>query len=275
MSHWPLWRGGGAYEAAGAQTGSSNGTTVTADPTGHAKPAAWTELIASTSFAYDFITVCLGANNLGGVRFLVDIAVGAAGSEETIVQNLPLHAGGISSSAAFPLPLRVRKGVRLSARCQASTGSSACDVMVIGEAGTPRGVGAFQRATTYGFEEGDSGGTLITSANSDNALPSTYTQLALLTQRARLAYVMPIPTTASPTGGGRRFLLNLYRGASGQESLLLPNLPLRFTGSTDGTVCDPCLGPFAVDLPAGARLSGRIQASTGPSSIDLILLALD
>jgi hypothetical protein len=68
----------------------------------------------------------------GTMTHLVDIAVGAAASEQVILPNILVSVG---SGSALPndlvyLPMAVKAGQRIAARCQSATASAAMTVGV-------------------------------------------------------------------------------------------------------------------------------------------------
>jgi len=103
----------------GRPGGTTWGTALPSHATvAHTEPTTPTQLIASTSFDSDWVVVRFH-NNLNGATntdSLVNIKVGAASSEVTIIPNL--MAGWVSDTNAFcqyTFPLRIPAGSRISA----------------------------------------------------------------------------------------------------------------------------------------------------------------
>jgi len=96
---------------------SAWGTLLTSDSVAHTEPATETELIASTAFDTDWVIVrfCDNHTNATISDSLVNIKVGAAGSEVTIIENL--FAGG--SAAPTRVPSTSSPSVSLRARASA------------------------------------------------------------------------------------------------------------------------------------------------------------
>lgn len=128
-------------EAIGVDTSDSGGTSVDAGGTANTK-GSWVELTASTANPYKALIVCFGnqANDArAGCSWLVDIGVGAGGSEVTLVGNVP---GRVQAATDLlvpryhgPFPTHIPAGTRLAARAQCSintAGSRVLDVMVYG-----------------------------------------------------------------------------------------------------------------------------------------------
>jgi hypothetical protein len=109
-------------------------TRLTANATASATvntKGAWTELEASTSKTTDLIWVrpSTSAGNTLNTSFFLDVGIGAAGSEMTIISNLAV--GYSNAIAAFneyfiPLPVSIPAGSRIAARGQSQTSSQVC-----------------------------------------------------------------------------------------------------------------------------------------------------
>jgi hypothetical protein len=124
-------RGLGRVETCGANTGTSLGTTIPGHTSVANTKGTWTELIAATSFPYRW--VCLGITHTNAVAtgtcsFVLDIGVGAGGSEVVVVPNLCV--GVQATIDAVPnggrsFPLSIPAGTRVSARvsCSVTTAS--------------------------------------------------------------------------------------------------------------------------------------------------------
>lgn len=123
----------------GANTADSGGVGVDPGAVAHTK-GAWSEIVASTSFNHSCFILGIG-NQANSARvaadWLVDIAVGASGSEQIILADLAAWSDG--SRAIHPqrmlLPMKVPAGSRLAARGQCSTTDAidrTFDVILIG-----------------------------------------------------------------------------------------------------------------------------------------------
>lgn len=122
-------------ETMGAATGDSGGTSI--DPGGSANTeGGWIELIASTTRRIRLLTLVFG-NQLNAARsdytWLMDIAVGGAGSEVAILNDI-FVIGESSSDFITPLyyallPVDIPAGSRVSARTQC-TGTDATDRLI-------------------------------------------------------------------------------------------------------------------------------------------------
>ena len=112
----------------GSATGTSVGQTV--DPGGTINTeGAYTQIVASTTYAIRGLIVCLGnlTTGAGNPRWLADLAVGAGGSEQIVIADLmhsnpgPAGGGGHASDNGWHyLPMAIPAGTRIAMRAQCS-----------------------------------------------------------------------------------------------------------------------------------------------------------
>lgn len=272
VADWPVASGCRA-EALNVATGTPGvANTVTSSATAHVK-GPWTQLIASTSF--DSVASLWYINTgFNDTRYLIDIGIGAAGSEQVVIPNLLV---GIPSGVCLPiwLPIGFPAGVRVAARSQDNFGSST--VMITAELFATGWIGqpAFSSMTDYGSNTATSGGTTVDAGATVNT-KGAYAQLVASTTYAHkglmVAATRPTPATAMTSDYAQ--LADLSVGAAGSEQTLIPNLrgiagmqtggasgsPLVLTGRG---LLNPAFTPvFPADLPAGSRLAMRQQSSS-------------
>lgn len=125
----------------GAVTADSGGTECDPGATAHTK-GAWMQITASTTNPIRYMIVCVGSRNNGVYNAsgaaLHDVGVGAAGSEQVIVDDLHTvvtSGADLHDPGAFGRPVSVAAGQRLASRCQ--TGDTDAndrlrDIVIIG-----------------------------------------------------------------------------------------------------------------------------------------------
>jgi hypothetical protein len=108
-------------ETLGAGTADTSGVTVDPGGVAHTK-GAYSQLVASTARDYRALQVTIMQENLttNNVRSLVDIAVGAAASEQIIISNLyfcqeTLYDYGFG---LYTFPVDIQAGTRIAVRSQ-------------------------------------------------------------------------------------------------------------------------------------------------------------
>lgn len=259
MPDLPRFGGGPSQTASGPAI--SNGISLTANATANTKATSWTELIASLTYDIDWLLITLQPN--GSVAYLVDIGIGAATAEVVLIDNLYLDLGPRS----FLFPLRVEAGVRLSARCQSSTGSSTMWIAVqaiSSPLSAPLGLG---RVETIGADTADSTGVTVdpgATANTD--------AIGQLSAATAFDYQWMCVANGDPSdrawGGNSSFLVDILQGASGSEVEVIADLLFRGTSVDDrpnpGAVCFPC------SIKAGERVAYRVRCSS-PTTGDRVL----
>lgn len=128
-------------EDLGTDTSDSGGTQVEPGGTANTK-GSWSQLIASTANPYKAILVAIGnqaRDTRSGASWLVDIGIGAAAAETTLVPNLPARVQAATDLPVprfhGPLPVHIPAGTRISARAQCSintAGDRLLDAIVYG-----------------------------------------------------------------------------------------------------------------------------------------------
>ena len=239
------------------------GTLVTASGTAHTK-GSYSELVASLGFdvfEIDFVFSNVGAPTVV-TSMLVDIAVGAAGSETNIIPNL--IAGGAEVVSAdviggqrYRFPLYIASGSRLSARCQAAVVSDTVRVAVWYR-GAPRnpGVWAGSRVSAYGIDTGTSLGTSVAAGLS--AAEGTFTQITASTSEAHDHLVAGVGLNGDSTTQGSLNFLDLGVGAA-TEDVVVENMPFVSTGQEA-----MLMGSFVscwVPVASGTRIAARISSN--------------
>lgn len=210
--------------------------------------------------------------------FLIDVAIGAASSEVNIIDNILVSSSGFSFNdiwtAYFPIALTA--GTRLSARCQASTGSSATEVSVVHARGGIFRKMRKRRATTYGANTADSGGVTIDCGASANNYGAWAELSSAVTNPVRSALVClgnrlnGARTTATTT-------FDVGFGASLSEAGIVEGLRTNMEANSD-YVRQCFFFPIDLNLAAGKRLVMRAKSSTADATdrlFDGVIIGFD
>lgn len=120
----------------GFVSGSTAGTLITASASANAK-GSYAQLNASTSRDYlgFIIRISVATSGTPADRALLDIAIGASGSEIVIVPNIPIScaaggSSGIQSIFMGPFFVPIPAGTRIAARIQADAASNTTGLML-------------------------------------------------------------------------------------------------------------------------------------------------
>lgn len=145
------------------------GTTITSHASANTK-GNYSQLISSTNYDVYGISLGMSASSLAGsaINTLLDIAIGGAGSEVTIVDNLLCGSFTISGNAlpSIFLPLFIPKGTRIAARCQDAIGSDTVNAAICLHGGASyRPWRTFSKCETIGAVAATSKGLVHTAGN--------------------------------------------------------------------------------------------------------------
>jgi hypothetical protein len=159
----------------GANPGASAaGTQVNNHTVAHTKTPTYTQLIASTAFDSDLLTLLVsGTNGGGGIDSctLLDVAIGAASSETVIISNIAVGFSCGENEAPGPrsyiFPVRIPAGSRISVTSQSvrTTGSMFVTIQLYGGQRHPDAMWSGSQVTSYGANTANSAGTKFTPGN--------------------------------------------------------------------------------------------------------------
>lgn len=220
---------------------------------------SYVQLTASTNFPYTSVTLQGSPTGGGGQTYLIDVAVGGAGSEQVIVPNVLLDSarGANMNGICIELPIAVPAGSRLAARVQevSGAGTRTVDVTVIGRNGgsgaRPAGLGT---VVNYGADTSTTNGVLV----DPGAVANTYgawTQITASTSRDHNALIAILGTNKQ---GGTLvdsvYFFQIGIGDAGSETMLT-----EFMSNMSSSVSRLMINSLMVEyqVPTGSRLSMR------------------
>lgn len=270
---WSALGGGARFEstalAATTQTISVGGSGV-ANTKG-----SYVELLASTSIDAVMLELFLETQNtLSG---LLDLAVGAAASEQVIVSNLLVTGNARKIGDRVLLPLAVPAGSRIAARIQIIAASAdAARVMLKLYGKSFLSSAPLGRMTTYGDDTSDSGGVSVDPGASANT-KGAYSQIvASTTNEIRMLWVL-FGNAGNTAMADARFAFDIAIGAGGSEQILIPDIYVRVEDDIDAPISF-VQGPFECHIPSGTRLAARSQCSITDATdrlLDVVLYGAD
>jgi hypothetical protein len=245
--------------------------TPTASATPHVK-GAWAQLIASTSEEFGLLMV--RAENVGvaatETSMLLDVGIGAAGSESPIMENLAVGGAsvgsGLSGGLTMPLPVRIPSGSRLSCRVQALIPSDTCTVTISAAVMSARQT-LPESVDVIGTDTATSRGTAFSGS------VGAWTQIAASTSR-RYRGVYLVPSVIGTDILSFTRALEIAVGPAGSEAEVgrvycdFRNTEAVFHASTY------FYAPIACDIPAGSRLSVRTPVSANPDRYGVSLIGI-
>lgn len=251
--------------------GFQSGTTTLKDlaTTGSTNTkAAWTEISASTAYAMQGFWVQLYAASGAASNALIDIGIGAAGSEIVVVPNLMWKRSASSSSAPLTayMPISIPAGTRVAARSQGSNATTTVSLGMICKVATSQSANGYAKGVNHGAVTADSTGTTLTAGTANTK--GSYVELVASTAErcnGLLVCVMPNAT-------GTVHSVDIAVGAAASEVIVIPDFFSRCVGNTTEEG-----GNYAfidISIPAGTRISARTQSSTASATCELVLIGV-
>lgn len=233
-------------------------------------PGAYTQVAASTPAQAGLLFVTNNVGNFGADNgCMLDIAVGAAGSESIIVPNLATGASNVFSKGfALPIPVRIPASSRIAYRVRAGIASrSVSPTMALYR--LPQQHLLPTSVDVIGSSAATSHSTALSGAS------GTYTQITASTSQAYQALVI-IPAASTNVGINATFSLTLAIGPAGAEvdigSFEGNQQSNASTGPIDGMGLSP--GIIAAPIPIGSRLSIKHNIAANPQYIEVCLVGV-
>jgi hypothetical protein len=254
---------------AAALTSDSAGTVVNPGSSANTK-GSYITLIAAT--AADACWALVSINNISNHPFVADIAVGGAGAEVVIANNLKGQSAAVARTIGhFYFPVSIPAGTRVSARTQSSGGSAdnnELQLQIVLFDGSFTQMEGAAGVDEYGINLGTTLATQVTSNGSAN-VKGSYTQIAAATSRDYMGLMAAFGNAHAPAGSCG-IALDIAIGAGGSENVIISNVTVFFTVAASAYL-PAALSLFFTPILAGSRLSVRCQDTTGGNSIDVAL----
>jgi hypothetical protein len=260
-----------SYETFGHDT-VSNGARITSSASANTK-GSYVELSAATGIDTDgfYFYVVAGSAN---ADFLIDVAIGASGSEVDILSNLLCSSPSNNNEAPFEVyvPLPIPAGSRMACRCQSSDSGAFVTVCGVIARGGMFEAMRMSRATTYGANTSDSGGVSVDPGGTSETKGSYSEISAAITNPIRYAIIC----AGAQNNGVRTSMthaVDIAYGGAGSETIIVPDINLRQIAASFDTI-QPAWLPRFFDLDAGQRLAARQAASANDATDRLLDIAV-
>lgn len=236
----------------------------------------WVELTSASTIDASAFTVMI-PYAYEGSDYLVDIGIGAAGSEQVLVDNLAISAGstaGNNPSFNPRIPVPIPSGTRISVRAQA-TGTSGsrmirCAVLLENNDWPSGGI-----VTTIGAATADSGGGSIDPGASDN-VKGAWVELSASTALLSNAAFFCFGNQANTARADCFWLVDIGVGGAGSEQVIIPNIAIGAHITTDSI--SPAHTPvYNISIPAGTRVAARASCTIVDATdrlFDLIMYSI-
>jgi hypothetical protein len=217
-------------------------------------------LTASTSFDATWAWVKLIAASITGNvnNLLVDIAIGASGSEVTIATNLHYDNSGTQGGASsFLFPVCIPAGTRIAARAQSDLSTTSngvyVDIQLFDSGFTSPIEGA--GLDDIGTNTANSQLTALTTGTTGTK--GSYLQLTASSARDYAGLLVVYATASSAI-----ISLDVAVGAGGSEQIIIPDVLYSINNCLMTGIV---FTPFFTPIPSGTRIAIRGSAGGGVS----------
>ena len=244
--------GGGVTRTYGSVAASSRATVITTSATANTK-GSWVELTASTTFTSNWIKVDISGVDVPG---LLDIGIGAGGSEQVIIPNLQFNSraqGGAYGPYLFPI--LIPAGTRIAARAQDQFGTQTMQVSIELISGTNLAGGVCPSMVSEYGATTDSQGTSINSgavAHTD----SSWVQITAATTRDHhwLVFAGVFSTTIAEV----TLLIDIGIGAATEQEIVSD---IFVSADVTAGLTAATVHHYPIFIPSGSRLTIRARSS--------------
>ncbi|HUU44168.1 MAG TPA: hypothetical protein VM118_00420 [Acidobacteriota bacterium] len=247
------------FETWGATTGSSAGTTVSA---GDDVKGSYTQLIASTGIAADYVYVFVQMSGSAICSYLVDIATGAASSEVVVVPDLYIdHYTSDKVWAYGPYRLDIASGTRISARAEGTfvSGTEQLDILVVAATAYTPDLTSPALTTDGDITGATDKGTLVDPGGTAHTKGS-WVQLSSAAPATAEHFWINLGQNLSGALGTCNWLIDVAIGAAASETVHIENTYAASYAFTD-VITPLVIGPFPADGMQSQRVALRAQCS--------------
>lgn len=235
---------------------------------------SYVELVASSLFDATGIVLNIGKAHSTQADFLVDIAVGAASSEQIIIENLLICKSSLVWAYADQLyvPISIPAGTRISARMQTTDTIEYLDISAYLQHGGCFADDTFSICHSMGPDTSDTGGVVVDPGTTADTKGS-YAQIVASSEFDCEQIIVAMSGRHNSSNTTHVGLLDIAVGAAASEQVILSNISYVTHGGHD-IIRPNLLGPIPFHVPAGTRISARCQSSITDATDRLIDVAL-
>jgi hypothetical protein len=265
------------YEVAnGVNFGTlDSGTTDSVPVTGGAANTKGSYVVVGTTTAdTSFALVKVSGFANVSTRGLMDIAVGATGSETIVANNLCIGSPSNNNQAQWGIPLVIPKSTQINARCQTSTATDNMHVVVYTFDGAFTQMEGAGGLDSIGADLSNSRGTLVDAGAVANT-KGAYAVLTASSARDYMGFFFTVDQGSQTGWNFQNFLIDVAIGATGSEKIIFPEFYVKAVGSLVSNGFFSVTSHFiAVAVPAGTQIQARAQCDTATASQRVIGVTL-
>ena len=252
----------------GTLTTTSLGTKLTTAATANVKGAYFTVVTSSAFAAHGFVFQFGQCST--GIDFMVDIAIGAAGSEIVIVPNVCIGSGtgACARKSGYLIPIAIPAGTRISARAQGTSLTTAVYIKIHLLGDLAGGMDSYGKMLTYGANTATTQYTSVDPGAVANT-KGAWTQLTASTTYPIKGFMFDTSNLVQTARTGANWLLDIGIGAAASEIVILPNYHIECVATDDTILHTPSI-IWPISIPAGTAISARCQSSLITATVRLL-----
>lgn len=215
----------------------------------------WTE--AKSALSFDCLGIVVTFQTQPNNYQILDIGIGAGGSEQVIVPNWNLSSSLSGTHANNPqfIPVFIPAGSRVALRSQAHGGAAFATFKIVFITGAYGGVQAPQRWKDYTQIAGPPYGVATTPGNPSKG---SYAQIAAATEFSSTWVSVAVQGATSPED----INIDIATGAASSEVVVIPDLYY----SIENLGVQWC---FPFTIPAGSRIAARAATNGGTTAMGI------
>jgi len=206
--------------------------------------------------------------------YLLDLAFGAAGSEQIVVADIIISGATYTrrSLSAVHFPIFIKAGTRIACRVQSSTGGATVDVhfsLINFDTRIP----TYSKVLTYGAASADSGGLSLDSGGSAWTWGG-YSELSASSPENHKALIIGMGNQTNNARANAFFNIGIGIGAAGSEVAIAV---VNEQGAAIVTAVSGLTAVIPVKIKSGTRIAARSQSGTTDATdrlIDVVLYGL-
>lgn len=211
----------------------------------------WAEVTASIGASIECVMLSPTHRGSGRANYLLDVAIGAAGSETVVLSNVAFNNEGSVFARRNPFfaPLRLPEGARLSCRAQSSNASTTCASLGVLLLSTPFfNLPSMDDWDTYGADTATTMGVETTVSN-------TWTQVTASTRRDARWILVYVSGNSHTLNSDYATVVSVGIGAAGSETEMF-NFEAWgcSTAIPQSGFCPKCIS-VPCNIPSGTRIA--------------------
>lgn len=262
------WNAGATADAVDSTASTRTVYTATTSGTPHAA-GSYSEVVAALSEdSYGLYLQLSATTNTSAVdsSTLMDIAIGAAGSEVNIVQNLGVGYKNLSNVIFF-IPVFIPKGQRVSFRARGAQVSKSINARFTFLRSKDKNRSMPTRLNTIGANTATSSGIALTAPGASN-VKSAWTEITSSTTEAFQGFLLTVQGAQSINLPNNNVLLDVAIGSAGNEQIISADNHVVIGAAESVDLPRPLT--MVRHIPAGTRISCRYARSGALSVVDVI-----